>query len=96
MKRRDVLKALAATSAAAALPIAAPRYIGTAEAAGADLKVGVLYPLSGTIAVIGKSLHSATMLAIDEINASGGVSGHKLKAIVRDPQSTPAVYAQKI
>lgn len=96
MKRRDVLKVLAATSAAAALPIAAPSYIGTAEAAGAELKVGVLFPLSGTIAVIGKSLHNATMLAIDEINASGGISGHKLNAIVRDSQSTPAVYAQKI
>jgi len=36
------------------------------------------------------------MLAIDEINANGGISGKKIKPIVRDSQSSPAVYADKI
>jgi urea transport system substrate-binding protein len=96
MRRRDVVKALAAASAAAALPIVAPKIIPAALAADSELKVGVLFPLSGTIAVIGRSLHNATMLAIDEINASGGVAGRKIRAVVRDSQSSPAVYAEKI
>lgn len=96
MRRRDVIKGLAATSAAAAVPLVGRKIIKTAYAADAELKVGVLFPLSGTIAVIGKSLHNATMLAIDEINSSGGIAGRKIRAVVRDSQSTPAVYAEKI
>lgn len=94
MKRRDVLKGLA--TASAALPLITRDIFRNAYAADDEVKVGVLFPLSGTIAVIGRSLHNATMLAIDQINESGGISGRKIKAIVRDSESTPAVYADKI
>ena len=45
------------------------------EAAESDtIKVGILHSLSGTIAIIETSLHNAELLAIEEINAKGGVA----------------------
>lgn len=97
MKRRTVLKGMAGGIAGlAAAPSVWTSRFGVADAAEEEIKVGVLFPLSGTIAVIGRSLHNATMLAIDEINAGGGIGGKKIKPIVRDSQSSPAVYADKI
>lgn len=59
------------------------------------IKVGILHSLSGTIAIIETSLHNAELLAIDEINAKGGVLGKKIQPIVEDPQSMVQVFAEK-
>jgi urea ABC transporter urea binding protein len=59
------------------------------------IKVGILHSLSGTIAIIEKSLHDAELLAIEEINAKGGVLGKKLEPVVEDPQSLVQVFAEK-
>lgn len=66
-----------------------------AYAANGEIKVGVLFDLTGTIAVVGESLHNATIMAIDEINADGGINGMKIVPIVEDPASDPATYADK-
>ena len=42
-----------------------------------------------------RSLHNAELLAIDEINAAGGVLGKQIEPIVEDPQSMVQVFAQK-
>jgi transposase InsO family protein len=52
-----------------------------------EIKIGILHSLSGTIAIIETSLHNAELLAIEEINAKGGVLGKKLVPVVEDPQS---------
>jgi urea transport system substrate-binding protein len=54
-----------------------------------------LYSLTGTTAIIETSLNHATLMAIDEINAAGGVHGKKLVPVVEDPESDPATFAQK-
>ena len=59
------------------------------------IKVGILHSLSGTIAIIEKSLHNAELLAIEEINAKGGVMGKKIEPVVEDPQSLVQVFAEK-
>jgi urea transport system substrate-binding protein len=41
------------------------------------------------------TVKNATMLAIDEINAAGGVDGKKIEAVVEDGASEPAMFAQK-
>ena len=73
MKRREVLK-LSALAAAA--------MIGTSPLAIAQskepIKVGVLHSLSGTMAISETSLKDVALMAIDEINKSGGVLGRKL------------------
>lgn len=59
------------------------------------VKVGVLQSLSGTMAISEVPLEKAELLAIDQINAKGGVMGHKIKAIIEDGASEPAAFAQK-
>ena len=66
-----------------------------ARAAGGEIKVGVLFSLTGTTAIIEESLNKATIMAIEEINAAGGVNGMKIVPIVEDPASDPATFAEK-
>lgn len=68
------------------------------DAGGADgdaIKVGVLHSLSGTMAISEVTVKNATQLAIDEINAAGGVMGKPITAVVEDGASDPAIFAQK-
>lgn len=97
MKRRDFLKSasLVGVAGATGFPGIWLKNEDTAWASNGEIPVGVLFDLSGTIAVVGRSLHNATMLAIEEINDNGGINGMKIKPIVEDPASDPATYADK-
>ena len=77
----------------AATGLAAPAT--TAAASGDTIKVGVLHSLSGTMAISEKSLVDATLLAIEEINAAGGVLGKKIEPIVEDGNSDWPTFAEK-
>lgn len=55
------------------------------------VKVGILHSLSGPMA-INNSIVSAELMAIDEINQSGGILGAKLIPIIRDGGSEPAKF----
>jgi urea transport system substrate-binding protein len=69
---------------------------GAASSAADDsVKVGVLHSLSGTMAISEVTVKQATLLAIDQINASGGVLGKKIVPIVEDGASDPSTFAQK-
>ena len=57
-------------------------------------KVGVLFSKTGVTSVIEKTQLNATLLAIREINAQGGVHGRNIEAIVYDPQSNPENFRQ--
>ncbi len=52
-------------------------------------KIGVLYPLSGDGAAYGLPIQRATKIAIDEINAKGGISGRKIEPIYEDGKCNP-------
>jgi branched-chain amino acid transport system substrate-binding protein len=64
---------------------------GGGSAAGGSsgdvIKVGEFASLNGSEAAFGRSAHNGTELAIDDINAAGGVMGKKLKLITEDNQS---------
>src|ERR1043166_7677807 len=60
---------------------------GTASGGGGVIKVGEFASLTGSEAAFGKSSHNGTKLAVDEINATGGVLGQKLELITEDDQS---------
>jgi len=68
---------------------------GNAAAGGEGVKVGVLHSLSGTMAISEVTVKNATMMAIDEINAAGGVMGKQIEAVVEDGASDPTTFAQK-
>lgn len=97
IKRRDFLKATAATGAAAAFgfPHIWHKDYGLARAADGEIKVGVLFSLTGTTAIIEESLHKATLMAIEEINEAGGINGMKIVPIEEDPASDPATFADR-
>jgi urea ABC transporter urea binding protein len=98
VRRRKFLKGSAATLGAlvigGAAPFYFPRNIAKAQE-GDTIKIGILHSLSGTIAIIETSLHNAELLAIEEINAKGGINGKKLEPVIEDPQSLVQVFAEK-
>ncbi|WP_119418100.1 ABC transporter substrate-binding protein [Desertibaculum subflavum] len=61
---------------------------GSALSAAADIKIGVIYDLTGPFAGGGsKAAAIGTQIAIDMINEKGGVEGHKIIPINADAQS---------
>ena len=63
------------------------------EVAFESWRVGVLFSQSGVMAVIEETQLRATLLAIDEINRSGGINGRELVPVIYDPQSDAQAYA---
>lgn len=67
----------------------------TADTSGDTVKVGLVNSLSGTMAISEVTVRDSIMLAIEEINAAGGVMGKKLAPVGEDGASDPAVFAKK-
>ncbi len=89
--RRSILKAGAA-GAVLGVP-------GLSLAQAKSIKVGLLHPVSGALAYSGGQSRLGGMLAIDEINASGGIKsmgGAKLEALLGDSQSRPEVGVSEV
>jgi branched-chain amino acid transport system substrate-binding protein len=58
------------------------------------IKIGVLFSESGVTGAIGRSQLQGTLLAVQEINAAGGIDGRELVTVQADPASNPARYAR--
>jgi branched-chain amino acid transport system substrate-binding protein len=58
-------------------------------------KIGSLQPLSGTAALGGKTALVGVQMAVDRINASGGINGRPVELIVADYESKPDVGRRK-
>jgi branched-chain amino acid transport system substrate-binding protein len=66
---------------------------------GDTIKVGEFASMTGSEATFGQSSHKGTALAIEELNAAGGVLGKKLELIMEDDQSQagqPATVVRKL
>jgi branched-chain amino acid transport system substrate-binding protein len=65
---------------------------GTSDSTGSasEIKIGLVTQLSGGGALYGKQMEQGAQLAVDEINAAGGVLGKKLKLIAQDDQANPS------
>jgi branched-chain amino acid transport system substrate-binding protein len=64
-----------------------------------EIIIGEFASLTGGTASFGQSSHKGTKMAIDELNASGGVLGKKIKLITEDDQSKagePATVVRKL
>src|SRR6185436_10942712 len=86
--RRKLLQTTAFTAAAAASGVlAAPSIL---RAQGGVVKIGFLQPVTGALAYSGQQGRLGTSIAVDEINAAGGISGvGRIEPMVGDAQSTP-------
>jgi len=62
---------------------------------GETVKVGILHSLSGTMAISEVSVKDAEMMAIDEINAKGGVLGKKIEPVIEDGASDWPTFKTK-
>jgi len=72
------LRTLLATATALGL-------LATAGIAAADVvKIGVLAPVSGAQAADGQEMVNGAQLAIDELNAAGGIAGYTFELVVGD------------
>ena len=90
--RREFLKGAAALGVGAGLAGLPLR--GAEGAAPKDVNIGVLYPTSGSQARFGQMCVNAAKLAVDEVNAAGGIKslgGAKLNPVLADIQSDPGV-----
>jgi urea transport system substrate-binding protein len=59
------------------------------------IRVGVLHSLSGTMAISARPVTESTLMAIDELNAAGGLLGRSIEAVVRDGASDPFTFARE-
>lgn len=96
VSRRDLLKSMAVAGGAmaatglGALPVAAqdataePTGEATGEFTGEPIKVVGIFPLSGFIAADGEEMRNGLVMALDEINAMGGLLGSKLEYVEID------------
>lgn len=87
--RRKILKSAGSMAALAATGMA------MRPAFGADaIKVGSIHDLSGGLDIYGKPMQDAMTLAIEEINAAGGLLGRPIEMITYDAQSSMQLYTQ--
>ncbi|WP_135306222.1 urea ABC transporter substrate-binding protein [Haloarcula amylovorans] len=64
------------------------------KSSGETVKIGVLEDRSGTFALNGTPKWQASKLAIEEINANGGINGAQIELFDPDPQSDNSRYKQ--
>jgi len=103
LSRRKVLLGSAAFSAAALFApktFAAPPPTSQVNTTGlavtdTDVTVGILHSITGTMAISETGSVEAEKLAIDQINAQGGVLGRKIKYIQEDGASDWPTFAEK-
>jgi branched-chain amino acid transport system substrate-binding protein len=82
----------------AAIVMGATTFYAPNAIAADDIKVGILLPLSGSVAPIGLNNRRGHELAVEEINAAGGIKalgGAKLVMIDGDTQGNPNVGIQE-
>ena len=62
---------------------------------GDPIKVGVLHSLSGTMAISETTLRDVILMLVADLNASGGLLGRPVEAVVVDPASDWPLFAEK-
>ncbi|MEW9700660.1 urea ABC transporter substrate-binding protein [Paenibacillus sp. SI8] len=66
-----------------------------AESKAETVPVGILHSLTGTMSISEVSVRDAELMAIDEINAAGGLLGKKIKPVIEDGASDWPTFAEK-
>ena len=89
--RRSFLAGSAALTGALAAP-------GLLRAAANPVKIGLIHPVTGALSYSGTQCRAGGQMAIDDINAAGGIKslgGAMLEAVLGDSQSKPAIGASE-
>jgi branched-chain amino acid transport system substrate-binding protein len=73
--------------------VASAAMLAASVAIAQDIKIGVLYPTSGGGAIYGGPAMEGHNMAVEEINAAGGINGRKLVTVARDSKLNPSAAA---
>ena len=92
ISRRRILK-VGAAFAGATVPLG---LLGRSVSTAAEpVKVGAIGSLTGVVSVWGKVLKEGAELAVEHINAEGGILGRQVQLVLEDDESKPDVGARK-
>jgi branched-chain amino acid transport system substrate-binding protein len=81
ISRRSLNLGLAAT-------LAAPSLLRAARAEGANIKIGMVLPVTGPAADSGKYALAGAKIALERVNKAGGVMGRQVEIVTEDDQTT--------
>jgi branched-chain amino acid transport system substrate-binding protein len=59
------------------------------QGAGGTIKLGTVLPISGPVSAYGTESRDAMLMAVQEINAKGGILGKKVEMLVEDDENSP-------
>ena len=65
-------------------------FLASCSKESTSIKIGSIGPLSGAVAVYGTEAKDAAVLAVEEINAAGGINGLQVELIAEDDEGDPA------
>ena len=60
-----------------------------------SIKVGILHSLSGTLTASERPLQQLLVMMIEKLNKNGGLLGRPVEAVIMDPRSDTAAYAEQ-
>ncbi len=80
--------------AAAMMTVAMCGNVMAGEAGGEPIRIGLSTPITGNFAENGEGTRVAVEMAVEEINAAGGVNGRPIEVEVQDSKSDPTQAAQ--
>ena len=59
------------------------------QSKSSTIKIGAIYPLTGGLAIYGEPAQKAAQLAMQDINAAGGINGKQLEVVFQDHKCDP-------
>lgn len=95
VKEKSTGAPLAADADQNASGIAKGIAVGNADASGDTIKIGLLFSFGGSEATLEKCMYNGALLAIEEINAAGGINGKLIDAVAEDYNGEPSLAAEK-
>ena len=91
--RRTILKGLAGAGASTA--VSGFPFVNRLALGQEPIKLGVVVPITGPMALEAQEMLVATQIAVEDVNAAGGVLGRKVEMVVRDSEFKPEVAKRK-
>jgi urea transport system substrate-binding protein len=92
--RRQLLQTVALGGAGLAASILTRTSAAVGAPTGTPIKIGTIHDLTGAFAVYNEATRDVVEIAVEEINARGGVLGRPVEVLIRDSQSSIDKYAE--
>lgn len=91
--RRTILKSLAGAGAASV--VSGFPFVNRLALGQQPIKLGVVVPMTGPMALEAQEMLAATQIAVEDVNAEGGIMGRSVQTVIRDSEFKPEVAKRK-